>query len=88
MLPEGGYPYIMSSSAEPDFDFSGLKCPLPVLKTRRCLKEIAAGAVITVRADDPAAPLDMAHFCETEGHLLVASLQEAESFVFTIRKSG
>jgi tRNA 2-thiouridine synthesizing protein A len=63
----------------PLFDYRGLKCPLPVLKARRALSQLEAGANVTILADDPASPLDMAHFCQTEGHHLLAS-QEVDGF--------
>jgi len=44
-------------------DTRGLKCPLPVLKARKRLKEMPPGAVLTVLADDPAAIIDFPHFC-------------------------
>jgi len=70
------------------FDYRGLKCPLPVLKARRALSQLEAGAEITILADDPAAPLDMAHFCETEGHQLAASQEEDDFFRFVLIKSS
>ncbi|MGB0397896.1 MAG: sulfurtransferase TusA family protein, partial [Candidatus Puniceispirillaceae bacterium] len=42
----------------PLFDYRGLKCPLPVLKARRALSQLEAGAKAIILADDPAAPLD------------------------------
>ena len=53
------------------FDFRGLKCPLPVLKTKRALKEVGEGEIIEVLADDPAANLDFKHFCEVSGNILI-----------------
>ena len=52
------------------FDFTGLKCPLPVLKARRALKSMAIGQLAEITADDLAAPIDFQHFCETSGHAL------------------
>ena len=69
-----------------EFDFSGLKCPLPVLKARRALKELSSGAVISVLADDPAAPLDFTHFCETAGHELISSEANDKGTYFIIKK--
>ena len=69
-----------------EFDFSGLKCPLPVLKARRALKDLASGEVISVRADDPAAPLDFMHFCETAGHKLRSSQTLDNGTLFIIQK--
>ena len=53
------------------YDFTGLKCPLPVLKTKRALKNHSNGEVIEIIADDPAANLDLKHFCEVSGNILL-----------------
>ena len=53
------------------FDFKGLKCPLPVLKTKRALKDTKKGEIIEILADDPAANLDLKHFCEVSGNNLI-----------------
>jgi tRNA 2-thiouridine synthesizing protein A len=52
-------------------DARGLRCPLPVLKTRKALKAMAGGEEIEVLADDPAAIIDMRHFCAAAGHRLL-----------------
>lgn len=67
-------------------DFTGLKCPLPVLKARRALKEVAQGTILTFLADDPAAPLDFDHFCETSGHRLISQEAREGLFRFVIEK--
>lgn len=68
-------------------DYRGLKCPLPVLKARRALKALPSGAKVVIAADDPASPLDMAHFCDTQGYALEQQDGENASFIFTITKS-
>jgi tRNA 2-thiouridine synthesizing protein A len=52
-------------------DASGLKCPLPVLKARKALSALPAGAILKVIATDPGAPEDFRHFCEAAGHRLL-----------------
>jgi tRNA 2-thiouridine synthesizing protein A len=69
-------------------DTKGLKCPLPVLKARRAMKELAAGEVLEVLATDPGAVKDIAAFCATTGDALLASSQQGEVYVFHIRKAG
>ena len=64
-------------------DLTGLKCPLPVLKARRQIGQMPAGGILVVIADDPAAPLDFDHFCQTGGHDLLESV--AKDGVFTMR---
>ena len=66
-------------------DLTGLKCPLPVLKARRQIGQMHAGGILVVIADDPAAPLDFDHFCQTGGHDLLESV--AKDGVFTMRIS-
>ncbi|MDB2391139.1 sulfurtransferase TusA family protein [Alphaproteobacteria bacterium] len=70
-------------TADISLDLTGLKCPLPVLKARRQVGMMAAGSVLEVTADDPAAPLDFDHFCETSSHRLIGN--ETIAGVFHIR---
>ena len=53
-------------------DARGLLCPLPVLRARKALAGVAPGTRIEVMADDPAAVVDMPHFCAQAGHRLVS----------------
>lgn len=75
--------------ADAELDTTGLLCPLPVLKARKRLGGLAAGAVLAVRADDPAARVDFPHFCTEQGHALVA-IEDGADGVMTIliRKGG
>ena len=72
------------SASVTTLDLTGLKCPLPVLKARRQISQMAAGERLDVMADDPAAPLDVEHFCSTGGHALVETRSEGEIFTFCI----
>ena len=56
-----------------DLDAVGLLCPLPVLKARKRLQPLASGQVLRMRADDPAAVVDVPHFCAEAGHRLLAT---------------
>jgi tRNA 2-thiouridine synthesizing protein A len=64
-------------------DARDLKCPLPVLRARKAMKDVPAGGLLEVRATDPGAPADFEAFCETTGHTLEAS--EAADGVYTLR---
>lgn len=67
-------------------DAKGLKCPLPVLRARKAMKEVPAGGTLEVLATDPGAAKDFAHFCEATGYELVGSRQDGAVFTFVIRK--
>lgn len=56
----------------PLIDARGLLCPLPVLRLRKVLLEQAPGAQVRLWATDAMALVDVPHFCDTAGHLLVA----------------
>ncbi|HEV2549729.1 MAG TPA: sulfurtransferase TusA family protein [Stellaceae bacterium] len=68
-------------------DTSGLKCPLPVLKARKALRDVPTGGVLRVIATDPGAVKDFEHFCKTTGHRLLAHREEAGKLVFEIEKA-
>ena len=67
-------------------DATGLLCPLPVLKARKRLQPLAVGDTLTVQADDPAAVIDMPHFCAEAGHDLVSADVDGAVQVYVIRK--
>jgi tRNA 2-thiouridine synthesizing protein A len=55
----------------PVYDLRGLNCPLPVLKARKRLSDMAAGRQLWVETTDPLAVIDVPHFCRETGHTLV-----------------
>ena len=69
-------------------DTKGLKCPLPVLRARKAMKTVAPGGLLEVQSTDPSSVQDFRNFCETTGDELVEQTQEAEVYVFLIRKKA
>lgn len=69
-----------------ELDTRGLRCPLPVLKARRAMKEVPAGGVLTVFATDPGSVADFAAFCEATGFELLDSTEADGVYTFRIRK--
>lgn len=68
-------------------DATGLLCPLPVLKARKRLQALSSGDILKVVADDPAAIVDVPHFCTEAGHELVAQSEDGSDQVYLIRKA-
>jgi len=54
--------------AEVVVDARGLYCPVPLLRLKRRLRDVPPGSPVRLLATDPAAPLDVAAFCNIEGH--------------------
>ncbi len=67
-------------------DAKGLRCPMPVIKTRIALNEMAVGEVVTVLATDPASNIDIRHLCNINGHEMVDASEEDGVLTFVIRK--
>ena len=55
------------------YDLRGLKCPLPVLRTKKRLARMPTGATLAVETNDPLAVIDIPHFCSEYGHELMAA---------------
>ncbi|SLN72993.1 sulfurtransferase TusA family protein [Oceanibacterium hippocampi] len=67
-------------------DTSGLACPLPVLKARKALRDVAPGNILTIIATDPASVIDFRHFCDVSGNELVSQTESAGIFTYVIRR--
>lgn len=77
----------MSNGQETLLDTKGLKCPLPVLKARKALKDVAPGGLLRVLATDPGAAKDFQHFCEATGCELLQSEEGPNGVLsFLLRK--
>jgi tRNA 2-thiouridine synthesizing protein A len=68
-------------------DLSGLKCPLPALKTRKALKSLMPGDRLEVRCTDPLAAIDIPHLIGEMGDRLEMVERGERDIVFHIEKS-
>lgn len=66
-------------------DLSGLKCPLPALRTRKALRTLAPGRGLVVICTDPLAGIDIPHAVREEGAVLDAQERDGVAFRFLIR---
>lgn len=67
-------------------DLKGLKCPLPVLKTKKAMAALATGDRLEVFTTDPMAFIDIPHFCNEQGHNLTISEKNGDNGHFVIEK--
>ena len=69
-------------------DLKGLKCPLPVLKTRKALGGLSMGGHLRIETTDPLAVIDLPAFCREAGHRLI-SVEELEAgHIFLVEKGS
>lgn len=71
-----------------DVNFEGLKCPLPVLKARKAIKEVPVGGRLRIRVTDPMAELDLKHFCHESGHEMESTDTEGDVHIFILRRGA
>ena len=70
----------------------GLKCPLPILRCKKALSELAAGQILKAYATDAGAVKDFQAFCKQTGHIML-SLEETKEgdttvYIFHIQKKA
>lgn len=78
----------INSDCMEQIDAIGLLCPLPVLKLRKRMARLAAGTEVEMAADDPAALIDVPHFCNEAGHVLLGVEEKGEHVLYRLRKGG
>jgi tRNA 2-thiouridine synthesizing protein A len=71
---------------EKTFDLRGLKCPLPVLRTRKALAGMRPGEVLVVTCTDPLAAIDIPSLLRETGDALEETFRERQMLTFRIRK--
>ena len=69
-----------------ELDATGLLCPLPVLKLQKKIKSIKEKERIKLITDDPAAVVDVPHFCKEQGHHLIEILDQNGYDLFVIER--
>ena len=69
-------------------DLKGLKCPLPVIRTRKRMASLGHGARVLVETTDPLAVIDIPHFCNEDGHRLERQTATERGHSFLIRKGS
>ncbi len=70
-----------------EIDATGLLCPLPVLKARKRLKGMEPGQILRLIATDPAAVVDVPHFCFEAGYSLISAQDTGPTKVYLIRRT-
>jgi tRNA 2-thiouridine synthesizing protein A len=69
-------------------DLTGLKCPLPALKTRKALKTLTPGDLLEVHCTDPLSVIDIPNLIRETGDKVEITERVAHEIVFLIEKGG
>ena len=68
-------------------DLTGLKCPLPALKTRKALKSVASGDRLEVHCTDPLSVIDIPNLIRETGDNVEITERDENKIVFLIEKA-
>ena len=72
--------------AQTKLDLTGLKCPLPALKTRKALKSLNPGDRLEVHCTDPLSVIDIPNLIRETGDRVEITEREERRIVFLIEK--
>jgi tRNA 2-thiouridine synthesizing protein A len=69
-------------------DLTGLRCPLPALKTRKALKALSAGDRLEVHCTDPLSVIDIPNLIRETGDRVEITARDETRIVFMIEKAA
>jgi tRNA 2-thiouridine synthesizing protein A len=75
-----------TTTHDKELDARGLNCPLPILRAKKALGELASGQVLRIIATDPGSVKDFEAFTKQTGNELLSSSDSGKEFSFLIRK--
>lgn len=73
-------------NADKLLDVKGLACPMPIVKTKKAMNELASDEVLEIHATDKGAKNDLTAWAKSTGHELVQSEEDNGVFKFWIKK--
>jgi TusA-related sulfurtransferase len=79
----------MDSEIKPDreLDCRGMKCPMPILRTKKEMESLEVGQILKMTATDKGSKPDMLAFAERTGHELLRTDENGGLFIYYIRKN-
>mgnify|MGYP005615988283 FL=1 len=69
-------------------DTSGLRCPVPIMRTKREISKLTSGEKLLVIATDPSFKVDCLVFIRQTGHMLLNSWQEGDKFYYLLQSTA
>ena len=69
-----------------EFDASGLRCPMPILKTKKAIQDINVGEILKVIATDVGTKKDFPAWSSRTGNEILELVEEGDKFVWYIKR--
>ena len=72
--------------AQKELDTRGLNCPLPILKAKKALADMASGEILKIVATDPGSMRDFQAFARQTGNELLEQTSANDEYVHFLRR--
>jgi tRNA 2-thiouridine synthesizing protein A len=69
-----------------EFDASGLRCPMPILKTKKAIQDIEIGEILKVIATDVGTKKDFPAWSSRTGNEILELVEESDKLVWYIKR--
>ncbi|MFC1287657.1 sulfurtransferase TusA family protein [Bacillus paralicheniformis] len=69
-------------------DAKGLACPMPIVKTKKRMKDVKAGEILEIQATDKGSTADLQAWAKSTGHEYLGTETEGEILRHFLRKGG
>lgn len=79
--------YLSEAAPIHEVDARGLACPLPLLKTKQKLRDLASGELLQILATDRGSVRDIKAFADLSGHVLVEQTEHQGVYRHLLRKA-
>ena len=73
--------------ADQELDARGLNCPLPILRTKKALKDLGSGDILKVLATDPGSVKDFEAYASQSGDELLEHYEDKGEYTFYLKKA-
>ncbi|WP_210468134.1 sulfurtransferase TusA family protein [Sporosarcina sp. 6E9] len=69
-------------------DAIGLACPMPIVKTKKAMKDLESGEVLEIQATDKGSTADLKAWAERTGHQYLGTLEKESVLKHYLRKAS
>lgn len=73
-------------NADKVLDATGLACPMPIVKTKKEMKDMESGQVLEIHTTDQGAKSDLAAWAKSTGNELLDHQEDDEVLKFWVKK--
>lgn len=78
----------MNFSVDKVLDCKGLACPMPIVRTKKAIEQIAPGQVLEMQATDKGSVADIQGWAKNTGHEYLGTVQEGDVYKHYLRKAN